>query len=90
MTIELQTGDQPLLIEADHGRVSVRPGTVATPDATLRGTPPLILDVLGGDLDLTAACVEGLEFDGDPAAVSRVAGRAVAESPTAGASPVQT
>ena len=83
VTIELQTGDQSLLIETDHGRVHVRPGTAATPDATLRGSPPLILGVLGGDLDLTAACAQGLEFEGDPDAVRRVARQAVAESQTA-------
>jgi DNA-binding HxlR family transcriptional regulator len=82
VTIELRTGEQPLLIQTDHGRVHVRPGTVATPDATMCGPPPLILGVLGGDLDLRAACAQGLEFDGDPDAVRRVAHHAATESRT--------
>jgi len=73
VTIEIRTGEQPLLIQTDNGRVHVRPGTATTPDATLSGPPPLILGLLGGELDLAAARAQGLEFDGDPDALRRVA-----------------
>jgi hypothetical protein len=84
VTIEIRTGEQPLLIQTDHGQVRVRPGTVPAPDATLSGAPPLILGLLGGDLDLAAACAQGLEFDGDPDAVRRVAHHAAGETQTPG------
>ncbi len=82
VTIEVRTGDQPLLIQTDDGGVRVRPGTVATPDATLTGAPPVVLGLLVGELDLTAACAHGLEFRGDPDALRRLAPAADAEAPS--------
>ncbi len=42
------------------------------PDATLRGSPRLILGLLMGAFDLAAARARGLEFDGDVEALRRV------------------
>jgi hypothetical protein len=72
VTIEVQTGDRPVVIEAVGGTVRVRPGTVSGPDAKLTGTPPLVLGVLTGELDLARARADGLEFEGDPRALRRV------------------
>lgn len=72
-TVELHTGDQPMLVETVDGRVRVRPGTADHPDATLGGPPELILAVLLEHLDLTAARRRGLSVDGNPAAVRRIA-----------------
>jgi DNA-binding HxlR family transcriptional regulator len=72
VTIEVQTGDRPVLIEARGKDVHVRPGTTPNADATLRGTPPLILALMAGELDLDSACAQGLEFEGDREALARV------------------
>ena len=74
ITIAIETGEQPLVLEAAEGRVRVRPGTAPDPDATLGGSPTLVMDVLVRGLDLAAARRRGLRFAGDPAAVDRVAG----------------
>jgi DNA-binding HxlR family transcriptional regulator len=72
VTIEVRTGDQPMLIQTVDGAVHVEPGTAQEPDATLSGAPPVIMEVLTGRLDLAAAQQRGLEFHGDPGAVRRI------------------
>lgn len=72
VTIEVRTGDQPVVIETVDGAVRVRPGTAAQPDAVLTGPPPLIMDVLMRDLALATARERGLDFEGDPEALRRV------------------
>jgi DNA-binding HxlR family transcriptional regulator len=74
VTIEVRTGDQPVVIEAVDGAVRVRPGTAAHPDAVLSGPPPLVMDVLMRGADLATARKRGLDFEGDVEAVRRVAG----------------
>lgn len=80
VTIELRAGDEPIHIETVDGGVRVRPGGAADPDAILSGTPPLIADILIYGGDLAAARKRGLEFQGDPEAVRRLA-RPAAEVP---------
>lgn len=81
VTIELRTGDQPVHVETVDGAVRVRPGSAPDPDAILSGPPPLIREVLMRGLDLAAARERGLDFEGDPEAVRRVA-RPAAEVPS--------
>jgi hypothetical protein len=73
VTIEVRTGDQPMLIETVDGAVRVRPGSAAKPDAILSGPRALIMDVLTRQLDLATARTRGLDFKGDPEAIHRVA-----------------
>jgi len=72
ITIELRTGDEPLLIETVDGGVRTRPGRAENPDAVLTGTPQLILGLLTGKLDLAAARAAGLRYDGDLKILRRV------------------
>jgi DNA-binding HxlR family transcriptional regulator len=72
VTIEVRTGDQPVVIETNDGAVRVRPGSAAHPDAVLTGPPPLIIDVLMRQLDLATARERGLDFEGDPEALRRI------------------
>jgi DNA-binding HxlR family transcriptional regulator len=72
VTIELHTGDQPLLLQTMDGQVRVTPGTIADPDATLTGTPSLVAGLISGAIDLATAQATGLDFDGDPEALRRV------------------
>lgn len=72
VTIELRTGDQPMVVETANGRVRARPGGADHPDALLEGSPQLVLSVLVGKLGLDAARRRGLRFDGNPRALQRV------------------
>jgi|SRR5436190_17905467 len=72
VTIEVRTGDEPVLIETRGKDVRVRPGTAPNADATLRGSPQLILRLMSGGLDLETACADGLDFEGDREALRRV------------------
>jgi len=72
ITIEVHTGDQPLVVQTTDGTVRVRPGTASTPDATVSGTPLDVLGVLTGTLDLDTARTRGLELDGDPETLRRI------------------
>lgn len=72
MTIEVRAGDEPLVIETLAGTVHTRPGSAPDPDAVLRETPPLIVGVLTGKLDLAAARKAGLKYQGDPETLRRV------------------
>ena len=72
VTIEVRTGDEPMIIETVDGAVRGRPGTAEHPDLVLSGAPGLIVGVLGGRLSIAAARAEGLECAGDLKALRRV------------------
>ncbi len=72
VTIQVRSGDQPMVIETVGGRALARPGTATKPDAVLTGTPDLVMGVLSGRLGLPAARARGLSFQGDYAAVRRL------------------
>lgn len=72
ITIEVRSGDQPMLIETVDGEVRTRPGSADHPDAVLTGPPELVVGVLTGRLDLADARARGLEYDGDPKTLRRV------------------
>ncbi len=72
ITIEVRTGDEPILIETVGGKVRARPGRAQQPDAWLAGTASLILGLLTGRLDLATARSRGLQYEGDPEMLDRV------------------
>lgn len=74
VTIEVQTGDEPMVIETVDGKVRTRRGTTERPDAVLTGRPGLILGLLSGRLGLPEARKRGLEFKGSQKALHRVVG----------------
>ena len=74
VTVEVRTGDQPMVIETVEGAVRVRPGTAENPDAILSGPPPVVMDVLMNNLDFATARRRGMDFEGDPEAVRRLTG----------------
>jgi len=82
ITLEVHTGDEPMLVETVDGGVRCRPGSVSDPDAVLTGPPHLVIAVLTGKLDLADAGAAGLQYLGDPEALRRV-------QPAAPASPEQ-
>jgi DNA-binding HxlR family transcriptional regulator/putative sterol carrier protein len=72
VTVELNAGGEPTLLEVAGGEVRARAGSVESPDATLSGSPNALLGLLTGRLDLGAACALGLELRGDESAVRRL------------------
>jgi DNA-binding HxlR family transcriptional regulator len=72
VTIEVRTGDQPLVIETADGEVRAYPGEAANPDATIIGPFSLVVGLLEGELDLATARARGLKFKGDRGALLRV------------------
>lgn len=77
LTIELETGDQPIVLELRDGAIHARLGPVDDPDATLAGAPMPILGLLLGRIDLADAEAQGLRYRGDPAILDRIAAPAV-------------
>ena len=72
VTIEVRTGDEPLVIETIEGRVRTRRGSAKAPDLVLSGRPEVILPVLRGRLDIPAARKSGLKTEGDPRVLGRL------------------
>jgi DNA-binding HxlR family transcriptional regulator len=72
LTIQLQTGDQPIVIEARDGAVHARVGSVDNADATLTGPARPIMGLLLGLLGATEAKANGVGYEGDPTTVDRL------------------
>lgn len=72
VTIELRTGDEPIVVETVNGRIRARAGRADQPNAVLDGSPQLIMGVLSGGLELAEARARGLRLDGDEDALRRV------------------
>ena len=71
-TIEIHTGEQPMLVDVAQGTIRVHPGTSPGPKVTLTGTPSLVLGLLVGALDIETARTRGLTVEGDIATLRRV------------------
>ena len=72
ITIEVRTGEQPMLVTAKGGQVQVRPGQHAGADAIVTGTPSQVLGVFLNRLDLETAKKRGLTIAGDESVLQRV------------------
>jgi DNA-binding HxlR family transcriptional regulator len=72
VTVELNAGGEPVLLEVAKGEIHARAGTTEHPDATLTGSPQAVLGVLSGRLDLPAAREMGLELSGDEDVIRRL------------------
>jgi DNA-binding HxlR family transcriptional regulator len=72
VTIEIRTGDQPLIVETIDGGVGVRIGTAEDPDVVLAGPPDAVLGVLQSRLGIAEARRRGLRVQGDMAAIRRL------------------
>jgi len=72
VTIELRTGDQPMVIEAAGGTIRTHPGAAEAPDAVVTGEPDVVVGFLTGRFDLRGARRRGLKVQGDADAVGRI------------------
>jgi hypothetical protein len=77
VTVELRTGDQPIVIETGEGSIHVRLGPATNADATLAGEPKPIMGLLVGFIGLDEARAAGVTYDGDPAIVDRIREQAI-------------
>jgi DNA-binding HxlR family transcriptional regulator len=88
--VELQIGDEPIVIEARDGAVHTRLGAADSPDATLSGPPTPILGLLLGLLGVADAKAGGVSYEGDVSVVDRFGSHAPpAQSSTSGSSVIQ-
>jgi DNA-binding HxlR family transcriptional regulator len=71
VTLELRTGDQPIVLEARDRTIHTRLGTADNPDATLIGAPRPIMGLLLGLIELADAEDLGITYRGDPAVLGR-------------------
>jgi DNA-binding HxlR family transcriptional regulator len=72
VTLELQTGDQPITVEFRDGLIRTRLGDGERADATVAGPPKAIMGLLLGLLDIADAETRGVTFQGDPAILDRI------------------
>jgi DNA-binding HxlR family transcriptional regulator len=72
VTVALQTGDQPIVIETRDGAIRTRLGHADSADATLTGPPMPILGLLLGLLTPTDANANGVDYRGDPTVLDRI------------------
>ena len=78
VTVELRTGDQPILLETRDGKVVARPGPAgdagagAGADATITGEPRPVMGLLLGILGVAEAKTVGVSYVGDPAILDRL------------------
>jgi hypothetical protein len=79
VTLELQTGDQPIVIETHDGAIHTRLGPAE--DATLTGAPKPILGLLLGLLQLAHAKASGINHQGDPTILDRIGAQTVSDAP---------
>jgi DNA-binding HxlR family transcriptional regulator len=72
VTLELQTGDQPIVIETHEGAIRTRLGPAGDPDATLAGPAMPVLGIVLGLVELADAEANGVSYEGDPAVLDRL------------------
>ena len=87
LTIELDIGDQPVVLEARDGAIHTRLGQADASDAVLTGEPRPILGLLLGLIELSDAEAAGVGYQGDPATLERIAGPTSLSSQASGSSP---
>lgn len=71
-TLEVRTGDEPLLIEAADGAITIRTATAKQPDAVVSGPPEAVLALLIGQMSLADAESHGARYLGDPRLLDRM------------------
>ncbi len=74
--VQIETGDQPLVLHAGADGVQVRPGNAPHPDLTIAAEPVVVLDLLAGDLEPAAAIARGARLVGDTTVLERLTAQA--------------
>jgi DNA-binding HxlR family transcriptional regulator len=71
-TIEVRTGEEPMVIELRDGAIKARAGTAEHADAVISGKPLQVVGLLTGRFDVAKAEERGLQIDGDRDVIDRV------------------
>ena len=71
VAIQIDGGDESMVIESNNGRVKARTGVIDNPDLTLNGSPELALGVMMGRLTAREAKKRGLKIQGDARLLDR-------------------
>jgi DNA-binding HxlR family transcriptional regulator len=79
-TIQLETGDEPVVLRVRDGRVAAETGTDPSADLTLRGAPDTVLGVLTGLCTINQARARGLDLSGDRTLLTRLRGAGAANA----------
>jgi hypothetical protein len=73
VSIELRTGEAPVVVEAAAGAVHARPaGPDESADPVLDGSPHAILALLSGQIDIAEARRRGLRVEGEERVLARL------------------
>ncbi len=72
VVVQLDTGDEPLVVESSGGRVHARTGVTAEPDLVLRGPPDAILGMVMGLLEPDSPWGRKVTIEGDVAVLDRL------------------
>lgn len=80
VTIEVQTGDEPIVIEAGDGAIHTRLGRDENADATIAGPARPIMGLLLGLLELADAKAAGISYEGEPAVLERLGSQIAPET----------
>lgn len=72
VAIQINGGDESIVIESRDGKVKARTGVVADPDLTLTGSPELAMGIMMGRMSEADARKKGLKIDGDAKLLNRV------------------
>jgi hypothetical protein len=81
VTVELQTGDQPIVIETRDSAIHTQLGPTDDPDATLSGPSRPILGLLLDLLQPADAKARGVEHRGDPTILDRIGAETTPTAP---------
>jgi DNA-binding HxlR family transcriptional regulator len=72
VAIQINGGDESMVIESRDGRVRARDGVVANPDLTLSGSPELALGIMMGRVTAADAKKRGLRIEGNTRLLDRL------------------
>lgn len=72
VSVQIDGGDEPIVVETTDGEVRARTGTVPHPDVRITGSPALTLALLLGKVSLTKAKTAGLKFKGNVKVLNRL------------------
>jgi DNA-binding HxlR family transcriptional regulator len=81
VTVELHTGDQPIVLETRDGALHTRLGPADSADATLTGPPTPIMGLLLGLLKPADAKANGIDYQGDPTILDRIGAQTIVGPP---------
>jgi len=71
VAIQINGGDESVVIESRDGQVKARTGAAEDADVTMTGSPELALAVVMGRLNAADAKKQGLKIEGDPKLLAR-------------------